>query len=269
VRNAIFSRHKRRWSFEVVREFPDGLKLALDLTDYIGFRLFERGVWDPATLGAVTRLLKNGGVFVDLGAHCGYFAVSVARQLGERVRVLAFEPNETVAALARRNVELNGLRNVTIDQRAVAASSGAATFYVESNGNSGQSGLVKRFGANKALTVSTVTLREALRQFGADRIAVLKMDIEGAEALVLPTLKSDFRAGTIDAMVLELHVTSIPLYGGNVRELVDLLAEDFDLFEYEGGQLVELDPARFPAPGSMNVSVVATRRLPAAARSSA
>src|SRR2546426_5723182 len=120
VRNVLFGLLKRWTSFDEVKNYPSGLKLCVDLTDYIGFRIWERGVWERRVIALARTLLRNGGVFIDIGSHCGYFATSIAHEYPRTVRAIGFEPNQRVARLARRNVELNSLQNLVFDSRAVS-----------------------------------------------------------------------------------------------------------------------------------------------------
>src|SRR3954447_8208340 len=68
--------------------------------------------YEPITTRAVLAALPAGAVAVDVGANIGYFTCLAARAVGPRGVVHAIEPApENVEAL-KRNVQLNGFRNV-------------------------------------------------------------------------------------------------------------------------------------------------------------
>lgn len=223
VRNQVFALLKRWVVFDVVKHYPDGLKLCVDLTDYIGFRIWERGVWEKRIIALVRDLLRNGGVFVEVGMHCGFFAASIAHGQKDKVRVVGFEPNERVARLARKNIELNSLTNLTCDPRAVSNNKGSALIYVEPEGNSGQTGFTKRLGACQPVTVQTITLAEALHEYRIGQVDLLKLDVEGAEALILPDIEPLLKGGRISALLVELHELAETGFGVPLAGLFQLI----------------------------------------------
>src|SRR5690349_1444458 len=71
----------------------------------------------------LTELLPRmrGGTVVEIGAHKGYFTVLAA---SVAQRVLVFEPEQTNFRFLVGNVALNGQRNVTAVQEAIAGETG-------------------------------------------------------------------------------------------------------------------------------------------------
>jgi FkbM family methyltransferase len=60
-------------------------------------------------------LLPDGGVFLDVGAHVGRWALRLARKAS---RVVAVEPNPATAAVLRAHIALNDVRNVDVIEMA-------------------------------------------------------------------------------------------------------------------------------------------------------
>jgi FkbM family methyltransferase len=243
VRNAAFSLLKRFVTFDAVKSYPDGLRLCLDLSDYVGYRIWQRGFWEKHVLRAICDHLRPGGVFVDVGAHCGFDSAFVAHAFQDDVRVVAFEPNLRVSRLLRESIELNGFVNLTLDERAVSDHEGAIEFYVEPEGNAGQSGLLRRRGARRRIMVEGVTLGRALREHSVDHVDVLKLDVEGAEAVILPNiLESSLSLG---AIVLEVHSDAIASLGSDPMALIALLRKNgYDVAELAPEGLRSLRPER-------------------------
>jgi len=95
-----------------------GKQFYLDLRDTsISAGLFSQGVWEPDERYFTINALKKGMVFVDIGAHMGYYAVLASEQVGENGTVIAFEPDPRNLQLFRKNVALNNCTNVTIGTR--------------------------------------------------------------------------------------------------------------------------------------------------------
>jgi FkbM family methyltransferase len=237
----VFGLFKRFVTFDTVKSFPDGLQLCLDLSDYVGFRIWERGHWERHVIRTICDHLRPGSVFVDVGAHCGYYSAVVAHAFRDNVRVVAFEPNVRVSRLLRESIELNGLKNLTLDERAISDHEGPLEFYVEPEVNTGQSGFLRRRGAQRRMTVQGVALGRALREHGVDHVDMLKLDVEGAEAVILPNvLESSLSVG---AIVLELHSDAIASLGSDAMELIALLRNNgYDVAELAPDGLRSLRP---------------------------
>ena len=62
-------------------------------------------------LNTLKELSSKSKVFVDVGAHVGYYAVRMAKYYKE---VLAFEPNPFSVEVLQANIEINNLTNVTV-----------------------------------------------------------------------------------------------------------------------------------------------------------
>jgi FkbM family methyltransferase len=132
------------------------------------------------------RLASSGqldGVIIDAGANVGVFAVTVAARM-PRVRVLAFEPEPSNAALLRRNVEANGLGGrVIVFEEMIGEQSGEATLYVNAR-SGGENSAIASPGAT-ILRATARSLADVLSRSGVDRCSLLKMDVEGAEYGIL------------------------------------------------------------------------------------
>ena len=77
-------------------------------------------------LEKVLSFLSAGGVFCDIGSNVGLYAILAAKQLGERGRVLAFEPYSQAFSHLQDNIRLNGATNVTAFNKAVGEAGGTA-----------------------------------------------------------------------------------------------------------------------------------------------
>jgi hypothetical protein len=94
-----------RWSADapLVRARRLGLDLHLDLRDNLQRTLFYTGTYEPGLLRFLHGELRVGDVAVDVGAHIGVHALTMARRLRRLGggRVLAFEPARDSAAKLR------------------------------------------------------------------------------------------------------------------------------------------------------------------------
>jgi len=125
-----------------------------------------------------------GGVFVDVGANVGTYAMVLARQAGESGKVIAIEPHPIIHARLAFNRAASGTTQVTL----VAAAAGAADgeLMIETDGdNLGASHIVSGKGSGKAIRVPSLRLQRILEEAGVGGVDALKIDVEGYEDRVL------------------------------------------------------------------------------------
>jgi tRNA A58 N-methylase Trm61 len=103
--------------------------LWLELNPRTGQTYF-RGEAEPAVQETLAKRLGPGMVSYDLGANIGLFSLLAVRIVGESDHVFSFEPEPAVAERLRRNVERNGLSNVTVVEAGLWSYSGKVNFVV-------------------------------------------------------------------------------------------------------------------------------------------
>ncbi len=142
----------------------------------------------PSGQGAVRKALverlKPGGVFVDAGANIGAFTVLGARLVGSHGRVVAIEMMPDTVRRLRDHLELNGLGWVLVVEGALSDIGGRDVVARVPPGLAGQASIVRTAVAKDDLIevhVKTTTLDDVVEDL--PRLDVLKMDLEGAEAL--------------------------------------------------------------------------------------
>jgi FkbM family methyltransferase len=76
------------------------------------------GVWEPYV--RVHLHLKEDSVFVDIGAHIGYYSSRALKSIGGRGLVIAVEPDERNFEILRQNMCHLGFNNYRIFNKAVS-----------------------------------------------------------------------------------------------------------------------------------------------------
>ncbi len=168
-------------------------------------------------LRALEWLLAPGDTVVDVGASTGIYSVRAARLVGPAGRVLALEPNPAMAALARANAAANGLGQVTVQEVAASDRAERAPLF-EHRGRPNAYGLVVRAPGTPSFPVATDTLDALVAAAGLERLAVLKVDVEGAEAAVLAGAASVLAAHR-PAVIAERTIAPVPTPAGYRRLL--------------------------------------------------
>jgi FkbM family methyltransferase len=216
---------------------------------------------DEVTL--LTAYLDAGMTAIDVGANVGIFTAAFARRVGERGSVHSFEPLPTSRRRLERTVELNRLRQVVVNDCAVADRTGEIELHDYGMGYESWASLAPReihtdqgvVRTAQRLTVDVVTLDEYCERHGIGHVDVLKVDVEGAEDLVLRGASDLLHAGAIDLVMAEVADTTLAAAGSRAHVLLDRL-EQLGLWTYaiEGAHL---RPFRVAGPQLALTNVIA------------
>ena len=157
---------------------------------------FSSELYEPQTTQFFLSQLREGELFVDIGANHGYYTLLAASRVGTRGKVFAFEPNPKVASQLNNHVALNrfGDRVCIYDFALSDKSDGEVDFFVSNcPGNSGLSSLVLyehamewgHLSSDNKILVRTKTFDEWRDEANLGRVDLVKIDVEGAEEQVL------------------------------------------------------------------------------------
>jgi len=163
--------------------------------------------YEPPTRDLLERVLRPGDLFVDVGAHWGFFSLQAATHPAGGIEVVAFEPDLINATMLTENVGRNKLSNlVTVIGAACGNKNELAPLVL--NTTMGHS--IRGIGlapAARALSkwVPVVALDGALANMGkeAPRRLILKIDAEGFEPNVIVGAQALLAAGRVALIIWE------------------------------------------------------------------
>jgi FkbM family methyltransferase len=172
----------------------------------VGFCL---GSADPEIQNAFKMLVRPSTVVYDVGANVGFLTVIAARFTGAAGRVIAFEPLAENFKMLQRNVQLNGFAHVVAKNVALADRDGTAAFRISSDSTFGAlvDTAVKVHNEIGRTEVALCRMDSIVQQDSLPLPNLIKMDVEGAEAMVLDgALNTIQKARPI--LLIELHGTN-------------------------------------------------------------
>ena len=154
--------------------------------------LFTPQYFDPQERRLLAEKLTGDFVFIDIGANVGGYALFAAARGGVRAKVLAIEPQGDVFERLVFNIRQNAFANVKALECAVADRDGDITLFVDPS-NKGETSmrLVNTRGAGQQVTVPAKALGTIVAEEGYERIDAIKLDVEGAEDLILEAFFRD------------------------------------------------------------------------------
>ena len=183
--------------------------------------------YDALQLKLLAGGLSEGDVAIDIGAHCGQYAILMAAMCGSTGTVVAFEPDPYAYDLLKRNLALNpAIKPPRIERVAVSDQPGTAVlFSMHGDSRSSLARSAVETPDHKALEqfeVPVVKLDEYLAAHGIQEPRWIKIDTEGAEIRILKGAAGvlSSRAG----IVCELHPYAWAEFGSHFEELRDLAA---------------------------------------------
>jgi FkbM family methyltransferase len=163
--------------------------------------------YEPPTRDLLERVLRPGDLFVDVGAHWGFFSLQAATHPAGGIDVIAFEPDLTNALMLSENVARNGLTNVVAVVGAACGNKNelAPLMLNSTMGHSIRGIGLKPAARGAARWVPVVTLDGALANIGIaeSRRLILKIDAEGFEPNVIVGAQALLAAGRIALIIWE------------------------------------------------------------------
>lgn len=146
------------------------------------------GIYEQHFAAAFLVRISSAKVVYDIGANAGYFSLLAAHQTHSNRLTLAFEPNPPVMQRLSTVVEANGLDSrIVRHQLAFSNFSGRGRMFTPASDKSGviESALRGQKTSDEGLDVEMSTLDQFVFDDGNPAPHVIKLDVEGAEALVL------------------------------------------------------------------------------------
>lgn len=189
-----------------VATMGNGIRFMGDARDFASVLSAAYPHCNAVLIGAlIAQLGDEGGDVFDVGTNIGVVAASLARHLGERGHVHAFEPTPDTAKLAAATFALNGVRNVTLSEIALGDTDGTITFQSTPGNTAIASMATHDFAFHTEFEPITVPCRRIdtiTRERGIERLRLVKIDVEGEELSVLRGGRATF-AGQRPTVVYE------------------------------------------------------------------
>jgi FkbM family methyltransferase len=198
-----------RWSMQKVPKIPvpGGGELA-GLRHFSEYLSVLGDLPSAKELEFVRSRLKQGGIALDIGANVGTYA-HVLENAGA-TQVHAFEPLPSTFQILSKNVA--ACTKVILRNAAMSDAVGTSLF-TDLPGNHATNHLVISQGTQPCIVVQTDTIDNYCNQSGIDRIAFLKLDVEGAEPAVLRGARQMLSERRIDAAMIEIVPSNLVARG--------------------------------------------------------
>lgn len=135
------------------------------------------GTYEPGVQQALQEHAGPGDIVFDVGAHVGFFSLLASTVVGDRGKVVAFEPDPYMSERLLENVDRNRRTNIVWRNAAAGAKSEKNAFQPGEGAGTGH------LSGSGPMMVDVVSLDEVARDTGPP--ALIKIDVEGAELDVI------------------------------------------------------------------------------------
>ena len=135
---------------------------------------------------------KFGDVVLDVGAYIGYpYTLKSAKLVGSQGKVISIEPDPRNFRILAMNVKSNKLNNVILLNVAISNEDGESLFYVRRSPMVSKMQTCQRPPPDtlETIRVKTRSIDSILEEYDIPKVDWIKIDVEGAEVLVLRGLE--------------------------------------------------------------------------------
>jgi FkbM family methyltransferase len=178
--------------------------------------LLEHRSWEPHITRYLRLNLSSNDVFIDVGANLGFFSVLCAPLVS---RVIAFEPVSLSHRYCKANIALNRLTNVDLFQCGLWSED--TTVNIKADPSSLMAASISRDGSTfdvESIRCVSLDSMIASGEASVPSIAIIKMDIEGAELSALEGMKVSLERFR-PKIVMELNRPALTRFDTSVADI--------------------------------------------------
>jgi FkbM family methyltransferase len=204
---------------------------------YAGFMVYT-GWPEFYEMKFVSEFLRPTSVTIDVGSHMGDYSL-LAAAVSPKGKIFACEPTPTMVQLIKRNIHLNHLeKTITVIPKALSNKSGFVQFTLEPESEVNH---ITTDKAQKSTRIPATTIDALTQQYRLANIDLLKIDVEGAESVVLSGAKRTLKTKKVAAILFEVNQKS-QQFSHSTRELLELITQyGYNVFQFDGCILRRVD----------------------------
>jgi FkbM family methyltransferase len=200
----------------------DDFQLLVFSNEEVGRRIWLFKTFEVEETKLFSNIVKPDDVCLDIGGNIGYFSMLLAAR-AKLGHVHVFEPIPINAALINASKELNGFNNITINNLAVGDENGTVSFSVSNDSAYSSLMATGRAAEARNITVPILRIDDYLAEKKISHVDIIKVDVEGAENMVIDGAKGLLASKTKKPrlVLLELFDENLKPFGSSVAAIVE------------------------------------------------
>jgi FkbM family methyltransferase len=200
---------------------------------YAALELETTGKYEPEETQLITKYLKKGDTFVEIGGNIGYFSITFSPIVGDKGKIITIEPNPVMVNLLEKSKHSNKAENMTIIPVAIGKEVGKISISSDTFHD------MARISFDKG-TIPIKPFDMILDEIGVTHIDIATLDIEGAEILALEGMEKVLKDGKISKMLVEVNKGTLEAFKASPIDLLSFLSRYFKLSLLEDPE-IEVD----------------------------
>ncbi|CAG1022986.1 2-O-methyltransferase NoeI [Methylococcales bacterium] len=191
----------------------------LESFDGLKTLIYGLNIREPLT-NIISQLLRPGDNMIDVGANVGYFSALASLTVGLNGKIFSFEASPSTYQRLQVLANNNLYRNIKTYNHAVSDANSEIEFHCGPTNHTGISS-IRSLGnkTSSVVKVSAIRLDNMIDDFPPIRL--IKIDVEGAETLVLNGMKS-LLARDKPYVIAEISDSFLRQLGSNKHELIKM-----------------------------------------------
>lgn len=185
-----------RTSQEPVWKLVKGVRFPFYFSESKNRRRMSFGLYEMGVVYSMETFLKEGDVFLDVGANIGYLSAVGMGLVGQTGEVHCFELIPQYAERIHQLSQANPGLTIKVNQVALGNADGEIPIFVSSTSmghSTAVPGLLEDERHERTIVVPSQRLDSYLSQHNIKKVALIKIDVEGFELPVLQGLSNFFR----------------------------------------------------------------------------
>lgn len=205
----------------------DGRLMHIPINEYLHVVVLENDGLDNKV---IKKLVKKGDTVLDLGANIGYWTCLFADLVGETGRVFAFEPSPDNFQMLKKNIEMNGYKNVTLEQKAVANDNYKTLLYLSKSTMDGR--IYKPpLEDRQSVEVEVVRLDDYFKNMDV-KFDFIKSNVQGADFAALKGMSNVLKKSENVKIEVEFSPIMEKEFNASTEEFIDTFGKmGFRFFE--------------------------------------
>jgi len=222
------------WPGRLIHSWPSDVEITsgagcvfrhCDLSEYLYRSLFFFGCFEPDVDWACRRVLRPGDTFVDKGACFGYHTLTASLRVGPGGRIYAIEPQPDMFAALEENALCNKATNIVMDNLALSDRAESLQLHRFAGLGVGHTSIATMGQAVfQVHSCPAITLDEFIGRRSVGPVALVKLDVEGAEMKILRGAQALLQRPDPPMWVLEVNVETAQACGYQPSDLLAFLS---------------------------------------------
>lgn len=222
---------------ELTATTSDGRSIRVDPNSHSYRFVYFLGEYEPAITSVFRAIVRKGDVCIDVGGNIGWFTTLFQKLVGPEGKVHSFEPIPSIFEKLSENVWRNEPpKNVVLNNVVLGDTESMVELHLFNDLPHGHSS-ISTFGRENYSSVECpmITLNSYLEKNNVGDVDIIKMDIEGAELMMLKGADVLFQQGRPPLWVIEMALGTTRGFGYLPNDLIEFMRSkaDYDFYSID------------------------------------